>query len=563
MNNELEFENDNQELEFGSAYTSVNMDYSKAKNKPSINGVELIGNLTTEDLGIEAGSDIELIPELKPESIEEDLKPNQVYNGNAIHDLARLFGETIAGVTGSVDELKEKTIFDVSCTINLTDMEVSNVSNFSEEIIQKRNEGNLVRLNCTFEENPNLKVVCILNVIDNNYVFFYPLIRGDIGYGMYTYLFRLSIGLNSANITAHPIPDNIVNLIKEFDIEGVYTEEDVFNANAILQLMGLFVDEITAIQEGFETLSDNMPKIKYIETKDIYLDEIDPGIYWNRERSNINIYLKKGTNAKQTIKELENRLLYVFHKESDDVPVGTPMVALRIIDDLKIKDAYLVKNASSGLNITHLSNTPIVYTNVEQTISAKKIFTVLPESEVAPTTEYQFTNKSYVDNEILKIAGNLPGGSGANVKYIDTNKIYLDSLDPGVYYSFQTLVTFYGKSTDAYGDGQTLYNPIFVVFNKNTDDLEGETELAGMIIKSGTNIKNYIITRTSSGGMSNKATSSIYVNPMFTSGAQSINGVKTFTTLPETSVTPTKDTQFVNKAYIDAKIAELEAKLQA
>lgn len=401
MNNELEFVNDNEELEFGSAYTSVDMDYSKAKNKPSINGVELVGNLTTEDLKIQAGgSDIELITELKPESIEEELKDNQVYNGNAIHDLARLFGERVNGIDGLVDKLKEKTIFDVSCTISLIDMEVSNVSNFSKEIIEKRNEGNLIRLNCIFKENPNLKVVCILNVIDNNYAFFYPLIRGDIGQGMKTYLFRLSIGLNSANITAHPIPDSIVNIIKEFDIEGAYSEEDVFNANAIIQLLGLFVDEITQIQKGFETLSNNMPKIKYIETKDIYLDEMAPGVYWNREKSNINIYLKKGTTIKQTIKELENRLLYVFHKESDDVPAGTPMVALRMKDDFNIKDAYLIKNANSGLNITNLSTTTALYVVGEQTISGKKNFTVLPESEVAPTTDTQLTNKAYVDSAI-------------------------------------------------------------------------------------------------------------------------------------------------------------------
>lgn len=66
--------------------------YEKLLSLPKINGITLIGDLSTEDLGIEAGSDIELITKLYPESIEEDLKDNQVYNGNAIHDLARLFG---------------------------------------------------------------------------------------------------------------------------------------------------------------------------------------------------------------------------------------------------------------------------------------------------------------------------------------------------------------------------------------------------------------------------------------------------------------------------------------
>lgn len=91
------------EVEVGGSV--VKDDYEKLKNLPSINGKELIGDLSTEDLGIEAGSDIELITELKPESIEEDLKPNQVYNGNAIHDLARLFGMTLQDLTKTLPQI--------------------------------------------------------------------------------------------------------------------------------------------------------------------------------------------------------------------------------------------------------------------------------------------------------------------------------------------------------------------------------------------------------------------------------------------------------------------------
>ena len=455
MNNELKFENDMSELTFGAPQTKIDMNYENATNKPSINGVELIGNKTTEELGIKAGSDIELITELKPESIEEELKENQVYNGNAIHDLARLFGMTL-------EELKQ----------------------------------------------------------------------------------------------------NLPNIIKEFDIEKTYEDNDVYNANATHQLAQLFGDEITQIQEGFGNLSNNMPKIKYIETKDIYLDEMEPGVYWNRESKNINIYLKRGATYKKVIKELENQLLYVFYKESDDVPVGTPMVATRTIENLEIKDTYLTKNSSGGLNETNFSNTPMVYVNGEQTIKAKKTFTVLPESEIEPTLEAQLVNKAYVDNEILKMTGNLPSGSGANIEFLDTDKIYLDSIEPGIYYLFKPSVTFYGKTTDMYGDKRDLFSPILVVFNKNTADLPNDTKLMGIVIKDNQIIKNYVITSGSGGFISNYATS-VYYDPMWLAGSQTITGIKTFSKLPETSVEPTKDTQFVNKAYIDAKIAELEAKLQA
>lgn len=231
-------------------------DYERLSNKPSINGVELTGNKTTEDLGITAGSDIELIGEIKPESIEEELKFNQVYNGNAIHDLARLFGMTIEGITETIP----KGEFDVSCTISLTTMQVTNVSNFSNEIIQKRNEGYLVRMNCSFTENPKLKVVCILNVIDGDWTFFYPVIRGDIGQGMKTYVFRLGVGKTNAIISAHALPENGVDILTEFDIEYTYEDNQVYNANAIHQLLEIFIEELMMMQEeiaGFdERLSD-------------------------------------------------------------------------------------------------------------------------------------------------------------------------------------------------------------------------------------------------------------------------------------------------------------------
>lgn len=148
-----------------------------------------------------------------------------------------------------------ETIFDVSCTISLATMTVSNVSSFSEEIIKKRNEGNLIRMNCTFVENPKMNVVVILNVIDGEWTFFYPVIRGDIGQGMKTYVFRLGVGKNNATISAHAMPETEVDILTEFDIEYTYEDNQVYNANAIHQLLELFVYEITMIQEqvtGFE-----------------------------------------------------------------------------------------------------------------------------------------------------------------------------------------------------------------------------------------------------------------------------------------------------------------------
>ena len=42
---------------------------------------------------------------------------------------------------------------------------------------------------------------------------------------------------------------------------------------------------------------------------------------------------------------------------------------------------------------------------------------------------------------------------------------------------------------------------------------------------------------------------------------QDIDGIKTFTTLPQSSVTPTLDAELVTKKYVDAAIAALKTEL--
>ena len=218
MNNRLNFENNNNELSFGVPKSKMSMNYNDSYNKPSINGVELIGDLTTEDLGIE-------IPD-------------------------------------------ESQIFDVSCTISLATMKVSNVTSYSEEIIAKKNEGYLVRLNCTFVENPNLKVVCMLNVIDGNDTFFYPLIRGNIGAGTKNYLFRLGIGKTYATISAHELSEGSdMNIIPEFDTDGNYTEKDVFNAIAILELTELLASTIEELQEEDTNIEKRLEALETVASE--------------------------------------------------------------------------------------------------------------------------------------------------------------------------------------------------------------------------------------------------------------------------------------------------------
>ena len=132
MNNELEFNNTKPTATFETQTNELNFDapkssgggtkdYEQLENLPSINNKKLIGNKTLEELGI---TDVELITELYPESIEEDLEDNQVYNGNAIHDLARLFGMTLEELTKTLPVIVPN--FDIELTYE--DNEVYNAN---------------------------------------------------------------------------------------------------------------------------------------------------------------------------------------------------------------------------------------------------------------------------------------------------------------------------------------------------------------------------------------------------------------------------------------------------
>lgn len=148
-------------------------DYEKLKNLPSINNVLLKGDLTSEDLGI---TDIELIDEIKPESIEEDLKPNQVYNGNAIHDLARLFGMTIEELTKTLPVILPN--FDIEYTYE--DNEVYNANAihqlleiFGQEIMNivdllDKKEDKQVYVDANVNFNANTGVVSLRNWVTEN-----------------------------------------------------------------------------------------------------------------------------------------------------------------------------------------------------------------------------------------------------------------------------------------------------------------------------------------------------------------------------------------------------------
>ena len=138
-NLDMGFENKQNEIEFKAPETNVNIDnnYENAKNKPSINGVELIGNkitedlkliyskllglptlngktivgdLTTEDLGIniDTSNFITIDNAIKNFDIELTYEEEDYYTANAIHQLMEVFGFEIMNLVEVLDNHEER-----------------------------------------------------------------------------------------------------------------------------------------------------------------------------------------------------------------------------------------------------------------------------------------------------------------------------------------------------------------------------------------------------------------------------------------------------------------------
>ena len=82
----------------------------------------------------------------------------------------------------------------------------------------------------------------------------------------------------------------------------------------------------------------------------------------------------------------------------------------------RIVDAAQLKAAIEG--VTPAGN--LVTTDTAQSITAKKTFTVLPESSVVPTTDDQLANKKYVDDHVPSISNMVTTDTAQTVSAVKT-----------------------------------------------------------------------------------------------------------------------------------------------
>ena len=218
-----------------------------------------------------------------------------------------------------------------------------------------------------------------------------------------------------------------------------------------------------------------------------------------------------------------------------------------------------------------------IYNN--QTIYGKKTFSTLPESTVVPTTDKQLVNKKYVDDSLLSNAIYLGKVTDYNTQEKALN---FDNLKEGVYYITFDRSTLYCKLTNSQGVVTTKsfafpgidYKLSLIIYLVVPADIIPEETQANSTIAT----FQYLRFGTSyiSGESSYDLVNQTFVARIDSSNnltiieskgtreyvsakeAQTISGVKTFSTLPESSVVPTGDNQLVNKKYVDDSIPSIE-----
>lgn len=228
----------------------------------------------------------------------------------------------------------------------------------------------------------------------------------------------------------------------------------------------------------------------------------------------------------------------------------------------------IVANNSLTISTASISTRYYLTPGATQTITAKKIFTVLPESSVVPTIDNQLVNKKYVDESIgeIDVSKSLVFMISDNSS---NNPLIAEDMTPGLYY-FSTSRIYIKSSEEAtdvfsaeIGMGTGLYIPKLFsevanneIFGYCTAPNLNTTYEDGILLQ-GLTINKLIASYNGSGLAQSGYLIYRIGNIVNTSNAQTINAKKTFSVLPESSAVPVSNNQLVNKKYVDDNIGNI------
>ena len=208
-----------------------------------------------------------------------------------------------------------------------------------------------------------------------------------------------------------------------------------------------------------------------------------------------------------------------------------------------------------------------VNTTTAQTVAGVKTFSAIPVLPASnPTTDNQAARKAYVDSKISGLATVASTGAYSDLTGTPTipavgtlTTTSTTTLSTATSESLSGTINLHkvaktGTYSDLIGKPTIPAAPGNLITNATTAQTASEGEAM-----SG-NITLHKVAKTGSyNDLLNRPTIPSTSDCVKTSGAQTIAGVKTFSSVPVCSTAPTSNNQLANKAYVDGKVGTVSA----
>lgn len=514
----------------GSGGTS---NYQELTNKPSINGVVLEGNKTSSDLGIETGvTEEQLTQALAQESsarqkqdslLEEEiagkLAPANIKAGDGINLEQDGMDVTVSSVIywdGTMDdEGNALAMFQEAYNYYL---ETGVIKNIQLKKVESNGEVNICPLiNINVSSAEAAFVFASLNGTPNTYT--NPTLK------YYNYRFNISDGTLSYRTTVSY--DSF-----KFKVAHVYEGNNVAYGGCL---------EVDNNKSYIPTSDYNPATKKYVDDIVSTISTLSFQVVTELPTTDIQtniIYLVPSTTSSG--QNIYDEYIYI---NSTWEKIGSTSVNLSNYLAKDNTTAYTPTGDYNPATKQYVDSSVTNQATTEETISGLKTFTTLPESSVVPTADNQLVNKAYVDDSIpFKVLPQLNNGQYWELADIGFGYFYSDRIDLQIYSAAGSSAVKYYYNAYLFIIDAGRYRYITIRYS-------GSNGIPAVAYGSSDSQRDWI------GKWISPLTVISGINVLTLGEEQDISGLKTFVTLPESSVVPTTDNQLVNKAYVDSTLS--------
>lgn len=392
-------------------------DYEELENKPSINGVELIGNKTTANLGLFSGNYNDLSNKPTIPTVPTDVS---AFNNDADYQT----GTDVSTAVGA--ETTNRQTADTALQ-----SQIDALSNANDVVDVLATYQDLLDYDTTHLKNNDIIKVMTDSSHSNAISYFKWVITDNVGAWSYVgsqgpfYTKSETDTLLNAKANTTDIPTELADLAGDSTHRTVTdAEKTTWNGKQDELVSGTNIKTInnqSILGSGNLAISEthSLGTIgNYTMSNRLNINNLDVGVYYllgNETTSGETLYLSgtyKGTTKTHNITNAKTLVgglwvLKIINKLEDTIPTNTNICKLFYMSIHPISKqltstilTIYIRDNVLFFNVSNFELTNYVDKTLAETISGKKTFTVLPESSVTPTTDNQLVNKKYVDDTV-------------------------------------------------------------------------------------------------------------------------------------------------------------------